>query len=126
MTISPRRLTLVERAATNIDHAAIEAQRRYQAARATVERVAALRHTVFRNAVRNRDIEDLKNEANAARLLIRASQSADGFAILGILRVAIDNRWGDVVRAGIHYFGEHPVAGRLPELWSLTADRSEV
>lgn len=119
-------MSLMERVARNIDHAAIEAQRRHEAARATAQRIAHLRHIVFRNAAHNRDIEDLKNEADAARLLIRASQSADGFAVLGILRVAIDQRWRDVIRAGIRYFDEHPVATHIQELWHLTTDRSAV
>jgi hypothetical protein len=120
-------LTIVDRAAMNVDRAAVKRHEREQAARATAERIKVLRHIVFRNAARgNREIEDLTNEPDAARLLIRASVSADGFAVLGILRVAIDNRWGDVVNAGIRYFGEHPVAERIQELWNLTTGRSAV
>jgi hypothetical protein len=121
------RLTLVDRAARNVDHAAVERMRQDQATRVTTERIKVLRHIVFRNAARgNREIEDITNEPEAARLLIQASVSADGFAVLGILRVAIDNRWGDVANAGIRYFGEHPVAGRIQELWNLTTGRSAV
>ncbi|MCV7087365.1 hypothetical protein [Mycolicibacter hiberniae] len=126
MTISARRLTIFERAAMNIDREAVEATRRSEAKRRTAERVAQLRHIVMRNAGHNRDIEDLKNEADAARLLICASNNADGFAVLGILRVAIDERWRDVVQAGIRHFDEHPVAAHIQELWNLTADRPAV
>lgn len=125
VTISVRRLTIFERAARNIDWEAVEATRRSEAERRTAERIAQLRHIVFRNAAHNRDIDDLKSEADAARLLIRASNQADGFAVLGILRVAIDRRWKEVVRAGIRHFDEHPVAARIQELWNLTADRPE-
>ena len=118
---------IVDRVAKRVDWADIERRRRDEAARATADRIAELRHIVFRNAARgNREIEDLTNEPDAARLLIRASGSADGFAVLAILRVAIDNRWGDVVKAGIRHFGEHPVAGRTQELWNLTTGRAAV
>jgi hypothetical protein len=111
----------------NVDHAAVEAMRRNEAARAVAERIEVLRHIVFHNAARgNREIEDLTQEPEAARLLIRASASADGRMVLGILRVAIDNRWGDVVKAGARHFGEHPVAERIHELWTLTKDRAAV
>jgi hypothetical protein len=117
----------MERAARNVDHAAVKAMRRNEAARTTTERIEALRHIVFHNATRgNRHIEALTNEPAAARLLILASESADGPMVLGILRVAIDNRWGDVVKAGARHFGEHPVAERIHELWSLTTGRSAV
>lgn len=126
VTISGHRLTIFERAARKIDWEAVEATRRSEAERRTAERIAQLRHIVFRNAANNRDIDDLENEADAARLLIRASSQADGFAVLGILRVAIEKRWKEVVRAGIRHFDEHPVAARIQELWNLTADRPTV
>jgi hypothetical protein len=116
-----RRLTLPERAARNVDWATVEAARRNQAERRTVERIAELRHIVFRNATRgNGDVAALTNEPAAARLLTSAGNSADGFQVLAIVQVAIDNRWGDVVKAGARYFGEHPVAARIQELWNLT------
>ncbi|MCA2253864.1 hypothetical protein JF710_11855 [Mycobacterium intracellulare] len=118
------RPTLVEQAARNIDRDAIEVRRRDQAARQTAERIAQLRHVVFCNAARGRHIEDLRTEADAARLLISADNCADGLTVLAIVQVAMDNRWSDVVRAGIRYFGEHPVAARIHELWTLTTHRS--
>ena len=125
MTSARDGLTIVERAVRNVDWADVERRHRDEAARATTQRIAQLRHIVFRNAARGRrDIEDIANEPAAARYLICASQSADGFAVLAILQVAIDHRWGDVVQAGIRYFGEHPVAARIQELWNLTAGRT--
>ncbi|WP_163713131.1 hypothetical protein [Mycobacterium timonense] len=121
-TISARDgLTMAERVAKSVDPAAVEAMHRDEAARANEERIKVLRHIVFRNAARGRcDIEGLRNEADAARLLVSVGDQADGFAVLGILRVAIDNRWRQVVKAGIRYFGEHPVAARIQELWDIT------
>jgi hypothetical protein len=114
-------MTVVERAAMNVDPVAVERMIRDEAAQATAERIAVLRHIVFRTAARGRrDIEALTTEPEAARLLVSASDEADGFAVLGFLRVAIDNRWHQVVRAGIRHFGEHPVADRIQELWDLT------
>lgn len=108
----------------NIDHAVIEITRRADAERATAERIETLRHIVFRNAIRgNGLIDGLSDEPAAARLLITASNQADGFAVLAIVRKAIDRRWSNVVQAGIRYFGEHPVAQRIQELWSLTTGR---
>lgn len=121
------RTTIVDRAAKRVDWADVERRRRDEAARATADRIAELRHIVFSNAARgNRQIEALTTEADAARLLIAAGNSFDGFLVLAIVRVAIDNRWSDVVKAGVRYFGEHPVAARIHELWNLTADRSAV
>lgn len=114
-------LTMAERVAKSIDPAAIEAMRRDEAARANAERIQDLRHIVFRNAARGRrNIEDLTNQADAASLLVAVGNQADGFAVLGILRIAIEKRWSQVVKAGIRYFGEHPVAARIQELWDLT------
>lgn len=121
MTSTRDGLTIVERAARNIDHAAIEAKRRDEAAQATTERIKTLRDVAFRNASRgNREIAALTNEPAAAELLIRASENFDRRMVLEILKVAVDNQWGDVVRAGIRYFGEQPVAGHIHELWNLT------
>lgn len=118
---------IVDRAAKHVDWAEDERRRRDEAARARTERIAQLRHIVFRNAARgNRDIEALTTEADAARLLISAGTNADGFQILAIVQVAIDSRWGEVVKAGVRYFDEHPVATRIQELWHLTTDRSAV
>jgi hypothetical protein len=120
-------MTIVERAAKNVDRADVERMQQEEAARRTAKRIAVLRHIVFRNAARGRrDIEDLAGEPDAARLLIRAHNVADGFAILAIVRVAIDKRWHSVVQVGIRYFGEHPVATRIQELWNLTTGRSAV
>lgn len=79
---------------------------------------------MFRNAARGRGDIDIADESAAARYLICASQSADGFAVLAILQIAIDHRWSDVVQAGIRHFGEHPVAARIQELWNLTTGRT--
>lgn len=82
---------------------------------------------MFRTAARgNRYIEALSTEADAARLLISAGNNADGFQVLAIVRVAIDSQWGEVVKAGVRYFGEHPVAARIQELWHLATDRKTV
>jgi hypothetical protein len=118
----------VEWTARNVDRAGVERAERKRAARANEERIATLRHIVFRNAKPNRDVAALTNEPAAARLLISAGNSADGFQVLAIVRVAIDNRWHSVVQAGVRYFGEHPVADRIQELWQLThpAGRSAV
>lgn len=110
----------------NIDLAAVELAERKRIARETAERVATLRHIVFRNAASNRNVVALKNESAAARLLISAGNSADGLQVLAIVQLAIDNRWHSVTQAGIRYFGEHPVADRIQELWDLTTDRSAV
>jgi hypothetical protein len=122
VTISTQgRLTIMDRAAMNIDRAAIETARRAEAVRATAERIETLRHIMFRNATRdNSAIEGLTDETAAGRLLITASNQADGFLVLAIVREAIDRRWGNVVQAGIRYFDEHPVAQRIEELWHLT------
>lgn len=115
------RTHLVDRVTKNIDWETVERAKQAEAARRTVERIAELRHIVFRNATRShRGIEALTNEPAAARLLISASRSADSRLVLGILQVAMDNRWGDVVKAGTRYFREHPVAARIRELWDLT------
>jgi hypothetical protein len=122
MTIDARdRLTIFDRAAMNVDREAVEAMRLEEAARRTAERIAELRHIVFRNAARgHRDVAALTNEPAAARLLISAGNSADAFLVLAIVQVAIDRRWSQVVKAGARYFGEHPVAQRIQELWDLT------
>lgn len=117
---------LLDRVRMKIDPSVVERDRRERAARETAERIATLRHIVFRNAASNRNVQALTKEAATARLLTSAGNSADGFLVLGILRVAIDKRWHAVVLAGIRYFGEHPVADRLQELWDLTAGRSAV
>lgn len=119
---------LVDRAARRVDWAAVERAKQAEAARRRVERIAELRHIVFYNASRgNRDVDTLTDEPAAARLLISARNSADGRLVLAILQVAIDHRWGDVVKAAARYFGEHPVAGRIDELWQLTTtDRAAV
>ncbi|MGV0740328.1 hypothetical protein ABQF35_28615 [Mycobacterium syngnathidarum] len=123
----PPGISIVEWAARNVDHAVIEANRQDEAARATTERIKSLRHIVFRDAVRgNREIEALRNEPAAARLIIRASESADHRAVLGILQVAIDNRWSDVVKGGTRYFGESPIAALIQELWNLTTGYTAV
>ncbi|MGV0603934.1 hypothetical protein [Mycolicibacterium sp. XJ1904] len=117
----------MDRATKRVDWAEVEQQRRDEAARARTERIAQLRHIVFRNAARGHcDIEDLTNEPDAGRLLISAGNSADGFQVLAIVQVAIGKRWGDVVKAGARHFGEHPVAARIRELWNLTTDRTTV
>lgn len=121
------RTHLVDRATKRVDWAAVERQRRVDAARVKTERIAELRHIVFHNAARGvRDIESLASESDAAHMLISASNQALGFYVLAIVRVAVDNRWHQVVRAGIRYFGEHPVAARIQELWNLTTDRAAV
>ncbi|APE15698.1 hypothetical protein BOH72_11185 [Mycobacterium sp. WY10] len=127
MTNNERRLSIFERAAKNVDWEAVEAMRQREAERRKVERIAQLRHIVFRNAARgNRSVTALTRESAAAELLIRASKSADGFLVLAIVQVAVDRRWGQVVKAGARYFGEHPVAERIQELWNLTTDRPAV
>lgn len=120
------RTHIVDRAAKRVDWADVERRRRDEAARARTERIAQLRHIMFRNAVRGGHVEDLRTEADAARLLTSAGNCADGFTVLAIVQVAIDNRWSDVVKAGARYFGEHPVAARIHELWNLTTDRATV
>lgn len=121
------RTHIVDRAAKRVDWAEVERQRQDEAVRARVKRIAELRHIVFRNANRgHRGIEALTSEPEAARLLISAGNSADGRMVLAIVQVALDNRWSDVVKAGARYFGEHPVAARIHELWNLTADRAAV
>lgn len=128
VTISTRDgLTILERAAKSVDRAAQARAKKAEDARVATERTKVLRHIVFRNSARGRrDIEGLTNEVDAARLLASASDQADGFAVLGILRVAIDHRWHRVVQAGIRYFGGHPVAARIQELWNLTTGRAAV
>ena len=81
VTISTQgRLTIMDRAAINIDRAAIETARRAEAVRATAERIETLRHIMFRNATRGSSaIEGLTDETAAGRLLITASNQADGF-----------------------------------------------
>lgn len=123
----PFRTTLVERAAKRVDWAAVEAGRRDEAARATAARIKALRRIVFGNAAHGRsDVAATRTEPAAAELLVAAGKSADSRLVLAILQKAIDNRWDHVVRAGIRYFGDHPVADRIHELWNLTADRNAV
>ncbi len=110
-----------------VDWAEVERRRRDEAARSTAERVAQLRRIVFRNATRgNRRIEAVRTESDAARLLTSAGNNADGFQVLAIVQMGIDSRWGEVVKAGVRYFGEHPVATRIQELWNLTTDRKTV
>ncbi|CAA0136111.1 Uncharacterised protein [Mycolicibacterium vanbaalenii] len=119
----------MERAEKRVDWAAVEARRRDEAARATVERIKTLRRSVFHNVARGRrDVAALRNEPDAAELLVAASNSAHDFMVLAILQKAIANRWDQVVRAGIGYFGDHPVADRIQELWNLThtTDRTTV
>lgn len=101
---------------------------RQRIARENAERIAVLRRIVFRNAARNSHLEALTNEHAAANLLSSAGDGADGFLVLAVAQVAIDNRWNSVVQAGICYFGDHPVAARLRELWNLTqiTDRAAV
>lgn len=109
-----RRLTLLERAERNADHAAIAARRRDEAARARAERFEALRHNVFRDVNRGSRYVD---EPDAARALIMAHKSADSRAVLRILQVAIDNQWHDVFRAGIRHFRDSATALHLREIW---------
>jgi hypothetical protein len=117
-------MTILERCTASVDRAAVERAEKERVARETAERIATLRHIVFRNAALGRlDIEGLTNEPAAARLLTSAGNNADGLAVLGILRVAIDHRWDQVVQAGVRYFGEHPVAARIQDLWNLTTGR---
>lgn len=104
----------------NVDRAAVERAEEARAARETAERIATLRHNIFRNAENSRNVDALTNESAAARLLISASDQALSFLVLGILRVAIDNRWSAVVRAGIKHFDDHPTAAAIQELWDLT------
>jgi hypothetical protein len=118
--------TIVERCKARIDPAAMERLEKDRVERATAERIAVLRHIVFRNAAHNRYVATLTNESDAAQLLITASNDADSFLVLGIVRVAIDNLWSQVVRAGIRHFGEHPVSAGIQELWDLTTGRSAV
>jgi hypothetical protein len=122
--------TIIDRAKKNyrVDPATAQRIKRDRVARETAERIAVLRRIVFRNAARNRDVAALRSEPDAARLLASASNQADSFLVLAILHTAIDNRWNHVVRAGIRYFGDHPVAARVQELWdlTLTADRTAV
>lgn len=122
VTISVRDgLTLVDRAAKNVDWSAVERQKRAEAARAREARIVELRHNIFCDAARgNRDINALTDQPAAARLLIAAGNNADSFQVLAIVRVAIDNQWPSVVQAGVCYFGDHPVADRIQELWRLT------
>jgi hypothetical protein len=120
------RTNIVDRAAKRIDWAAVERLRRDEAARARTERIAQLRHIVFRNAAGGRNLRALTTEADAAQLLISAGNSADGFLVLAIVKVAIENRWPAVVQAGRRFFGEHPVADRLQELWDLITNRSAI
>jgi hypothetical protein len=87
----------------------------------STERVAHLRHTIFRNTPRNRTVDALTNEPDAARLLISARNQAYHDLIRSILAKAIDNRWELVVRAIIKHFDDHPLAPPIQELWNLTA-----
>lgn len=119
-------MTIVERVAKSVNREAVRRMREIEAPRATAERIAVLRQIVFRNAAQSRDLQALATEPEAAQLLISASNSADSFLVLGILHAAVDKRWAQVVQAGIRYFGEHPVADRLQELWDLTAGRTAV
>ncbi|MDO3636406.1 hypothetical protein [Mycolicibacterium arseniciresistens] len=119
-------LTIVHRVARNIDQEAKQRMLAIEAARATAERIAALRQNIFRNAAYTRDLQAVETEPEAARLLISASDSADNFLVLGILRMAIDKRWNQVVQAGIRHFGEHPTSAAIQELWHLTTGRSAI
>lgn len=116
--------TLFERAGGKGNPAEVERTKREQTARTTAERIEALRHTLFSDSERNTvTIEDLTNGLDAVQLLISAHERADVRLVLGILRVAIGNRWGDVVNAGVHCF-EPPVAASIQELWNLTTSRA--
>jgi hypothetical protein len=108
------------------DPATAQRIERDRVARETAQRIAVLRRIVFRNAAHNRGVAGLKNEHAAAELLTSASNNADSFLVLGILQMAVDHRWKEVVRAGIRHFGDHPVSARIQELWELTitTDRS--
>ncbi len=125
MTIEQgRRLTLVERAARNVDHAAVEARCRAEAEHATVERIKTLRRILFHDAPRSdRLIDDLTTEASAVQLLRQAHDQAHDRLVLGIVEVAIDERWGDVVKAGTRHFGSDRTAALVEELWTLTTGR---
>ena len=125
----PFRTTLVERAAKRVDWAAVEAQRRDEAARASVDRINVLRDKVFADAARyaaGLNETALRNERSAAELLLSASQQGNSRLVLAIVYAAIDKRWEEIVRAGICHFGDQPVAHRIEELWNLTADRAAV
>ncbi|WP_137145087.1 hypothetical protein [Mycolicibacterium sp. CR10] len=119
-------MAIVNRCKARVDPAAVERIEKDRVARATAERIAILRHNVFRNAEHSRDVDALTNESGAARLLTAAHNNANSFLVLGILRTAIDNRWHHVVQAGISHFEDHPVSDRIQELWDLTTARSEV
>jgi hypothetical protein len=119
-------MTIVDRCKTRVDPAAVERLEMDRVAHANADRVRFLRHIVFHNAEYGRDVQALTNEPEAAQLLITASIDADSFMVLGIVRVSIDNRWSEVVRAGIRHFGDHPVSARIHELWDLTTGRSAV
>lgn len=112
-----------------VDRAAVEHAERNRAARANAERIQELRGIVFRNAAHDHDVDALTNQAAAARMLASARSTEDNFLILGIVRVAIDNRWHQVVQAGIRHFqkhrhfSDHPVSARIQELWDLTTGR---
>lgn len=127
MTISARdrHLTLVERAARNVDWAAVERAESERIVRANVERREFLYSRLFRDVSRRRDLAGLRTESAAQELFARALASADDRLQLGILRVAVDHRWRSVVTAFIkHWSYEHPIAVTVEELWTLTLTTS--
>jgi hypothetical protein len=119
-------MTIVERAATNVDRAALKRMQQDEEARATAERIAHLRHTIFRNTPGDRNVDALTNEEAAARLLISARNHGYHDLIRAILAKAIDRRWPTVVRAILKHFDDNPLGPLIQELWDLTTHRTAV
>lgn len=111
----------------NVDHEVLAFKQRERAKRAAEERIGHLRRMLFEGANRV-TAYGLTDEAAAAAALIRAHNCADSLLVLGVLRVAIDNRWDEVVRAGIRHFGEDVIATHLREIhdYGRNTDRSTV
>lgn len=130
MTIDERRLTITDRAARNVDWAAVQRARKAKDARAAVERREFLYGRLFGNAgAGGRDVAALRSEHEARELFSRALSNFDNRLQLQVLRVAVDNRWHAVVSAFIKVWaGEHPIADTVQELWTLTltTDRAAV
>ncbi|MEE2853506.1 MAG: hypothetical protein VX424_12755 [Actinomycetota bacterium] len=104
-----------------VDRAAVERMTKERTAQATAERIAFLYSRLFGNVAPGRDVEDLRTENEAREMFTTALGSADNLRQVEILRVAVDNRWANVVNAFIKAWdGEHPISAAAQELWNLT------
>lgn len=113
-------LTIVERVARNVDRAAVNRAEGERIMRVNVERRELLYSRLFQNVPAGADVTGLRTESAAQELFARALACSDSRLQVAILRAAIDNRWGSIVRAFVKTWDDHPTANTAQELWNLT------